>query len=498
MLPEAGQPQTGLISEHRPLIGPSVFETLFSFRVLLAAGLVAVFILSIGNRFNDPDLWFHLKLGEVIWNTHKIPSTDLFSHTAYGHPWIAHEWLAQVTIYAAYRLAGYAGLMGWFILVGSTLWVLVFALGYRQARNELAAFLVAVLSFYLGTIGLAIRPQLMGYTFLATEFLLLEAAARNPRYLFAIPPLFAIWVNCHGSYSFGLGVLGVYWICSFVKGKWGFIAAEGGSRDDRRRLSWTLVLSILALFANPVGWRLPIYPIDLMFHQSTGLSAVTEWAAPQLQDGRTLAMLAAIMGIPLMCLLLRTELKLRELLILGAASFLALQHVRLVFVFGIAVSPILCRIVGSELKRGSEREHPVANVLLILALAAVSIRTFPDMANIQGQIAKDNPVKALDFIRQSGIHGPMLNEYIFGGYLIWAMPQEKVFVDGRSDVFDWTGVLAEYGRWATLEEDPQLLLNKYGIRLCILTKNSPVGHVMEYLPGWRKAYGDNVAVVFVR
>jgi hypothetical protein len=78
------------------------------------------------------------------------------------------------------------------------------------------------------------------------------------------------------------------------------------------------------------------------------------------------------------------------------------------------------------------------------------------------------------------------------------MPQEKVFVDGRSDVFDWTGVLAEYGRWATLEEDPQLLLNKYGIRLCILTKNSPVGHVMEYLPGWRKAYGDNVAVVFVR
>jgi len=473
-------------------------RTVFSFRVLLALGLVAVYVLTIANRFNDPDLWFHLKLGEIMWNTHRIPTADLFSHTAYGHPWTAHEWLAQITIYAAYRLGGYSGLMGWFTIFGSALLVLVYAVGYRQAGNELGAFLVAILAFFCGTIGLAIRPQLMGYAFLAAELLLLDRAARNRRFLWAIPPLFAIWVNCHGSYFFGIGVLAVHWICSFVKGKWGFIAAEGGSAGERRQLGWTLAVSVLALFANPVGWRLVLYPLDLMFHQSTNLSAVAEWAPPDLRDGRTLAMLAAIMGIPVACVLLRAELKLRELLLVVAVSWLAVRHIRMMFVFGIVVSPVLCRLLGSELRRSSDREHPVVNALLILAMAAVSIRAFPAAGDIQSQIAKSNPVAAVRYIRLAGIRGPMLNEYVFGGYLIWALPEEKVFVDGRTDVFDWTGVLAEYGRWATLSEDPQILLDKYGIRLCLLTKDSPMVRVMGYLPNWRKAYRDEVAVVFVR
>ena len=92
----------------------------------------------------------------------------------------------------------------------------------------------------------------------------------------------------------------------------------------------------------------------------------------------------------------------------------------------------------------------------------------------------------------------MLNEYVFGGYLIWALPEEKVFVDGRSDVYDWTGVLAAYGRWATLSEDPQKLLDQYRIRLCVLAVTSPMARVMAYLPNWRKAYSDDIAVVFTR
>jgi hypothetical protein len=92
----------------------------------------------------------------------------------------------------------------------------------------------------------------------------------------------------------------------------------------------------------------------------------------------------------------------------------------------------------------------------------------------------------------------MLNQYDFGGYLIWALPEEKVFVDGRADVYDWSGVLAEYGNWATLQADPLVLLNKHGIRLCVLSRTAPIATAMRYLPGWREAYSDEVAVVFVR
>ena len=81
---------------------------------------------------------------------------------------------------------------------------------------------------------------------------------------------------------------------------------------------------------------------------------------------------------------------------------------------------------------------------------------------------------------------------------MWALPEHKVFIDGRGDVFDWTGVLEEYGRWATLAEDPQLLLDKRAIRFCLLRREAPLSHVIPHLPGWRLDYADDVAVVFVR
>ena len=84
-----------------------LIKALFSFRVMLAAGLVLIYLLTISNRFSDPDLWFHLKLGQTMWDNHSIPSTDSFSYTAYGHPWTAHEWLAQLSIYTVYRWEGY-------------------------------------------------------------------------------------------------------------------------------------------------------------------------------------------------------------------------------------------------------------------------------------------------------------------------------------------------------------------------------------------------------
>src|SRR6185369_13585617 len=68
---------------------------LFSFHAVLIAGLVVVAVVTVSNRFNDPDLWWQLKVGQIIHSTHHIPTADSFSFTAQGQPWTAHEWLAQ-------------------------------------------------------------------------------------------------------------------------------------------------------------------------------------------------------------------------------------------------------------------------------------------------------------------------------------------------------------------------------------------------------------------
>jgi hypothetical protein len=92
----------------------------------------------------------------------------------------------------------------------------------------------------------------------------------------------------------------------------------------------------------------------------------------------------------------------------------------------------------------------------------------------------------------------MLNEYVFGDYLIWALPEQRDFIDGRGDVFDWTGVLQEYGRWAMLQEDPNILLDKYHIHFCLLSKDAAMTRVLPYLSGWKKVYSDDVSAIFAR
>ncbi len=80
----------------------SPIRAVFSFPAFLGCALILVTVLTARERFDDPDMWWHLKVGEIVWNTHTIPRTDIFSWTTNNHAWLPHEWLAQLFIYAAY------------------------------------------------------------------------------------------------------------------------------------------------------------------------------------------------------------------------------------------------------------------------------------------------------------------------------------------------------------------------------------------------------------
>jgi hypothetical protein len=92
----------------------------------------------------------------------------------------------------------------------------------------------------------------------------------------------------------------------------------------------------------------------------------------------------------------------------------------------------------------------------------------------------------------------MMHDYMWGGYLAWALPEHKVFIDGRGDIYDWAGVLARYRDWATVAADPQRLLDDYAIRFCLLPIAAQESYVIAHLRGWKKLYSDDVAVIFVR
>jgi hypothetical protein len=226
---------------------------------------------------------------------------------------------------------------------------------------------------------------------------------------------------------------------------------------------------------------------------------VSEWQPDPFSDIRAWALLGFAALTLLVPLLRRVELRLDDLVLVALAFGLAVQHQRMLFVFGILAAPVLCRLVADTWDRyDPERDHTVINGCLIaIAILAVALG-FPGSQNLAGQVNKANPVKALVFINRSGLSGRMLNEYVYGGYLIWAQPQRKVFIDGRADMYEPAGVLADYAKFMGMNGDPRSILDKYRIDLCLLTQDNPMSRVLLLLPGWKKVYSDKQSTVFAR
>src|SRR5258708_407278 len=266
------------ISPHRRALPAvtGVMRRLFSFPAALAAGLIFLEFWIWLTGFDDPDLWWHLKVGEVIWSTHHLPIADQYSFSAFGHAWIAHEWLSELVLFTVYKAGGYRGLMLGMCAIASAYVVLTYLLSVSWSGNWKVSFLGGILALWFLTVTLAIRPALLSHLFLALELLLLSTGvARLSRIAWALPVLFAVWANCHGSYLFGLGLLtiAVAWRClKLDQGR--LVLACDRSTTIRLLMIW--VFSLFAPFVNPVGASLLVYPINLLRQHPESVSSVQE------------------------------------------------------------------------------------------------------------------------------------------------------------------------------------------------------------------------------
>jgi hypothetical protein len=471
---------------------------IFSFPVTLAASLAALAVLTVRSRFNDPDLWWHLRTGQIIWTERAIPRIDRLSYTTGQHSWVPHEWLSQLSLYAAWRAGDYSGLMLWFCILTAALLVIQYISCSLYSGNTKVAFLGALVTWFFATVGLAIRPQMLGFTLLACELLILHLGrSRDRRWFFVLPPLFAVWVNMHGSFLFGMIVLAVVLLSGFIKVDAGLLTARPLDRAQRKTLLWAAALSVAALLVNPVGIELLAYPLRTIFDRRMQLDAVTEWQKLSFDDVRAFGLLGLAGGIVLIALVRRTVIYMDELALLAVAFAMAVLHQRLLFAWGIVAAPILCRQLADSVTHEA-RGRILPNAILTVACLAVAFAAFPARDALVSQVDRGNPVQAVDFIRRTHLTGRMLNEYVYGGYLSWALPEQKVFIDGRADVFAWTGVFQDYGAWATLREDPKRLLDDYQIDWCLLSRSAPEARVLRYLPGWSERYSDSQSVIFAR
>ncbi|MFC5863786.1 hypothetical protein ACFPT7_15870 [Acidicapsa dinghuensis] len=475
-------------------------KRLFSFPVVIASMLCVLAVLSVRGRFNDPDMWWHLRMGQMIFNSHSIPTADSFSFTANHHLLVPHEWLAQLSIYSVYHFFGYSGLMLWLCAALSAIYIAGYILCGLYSGNWKVAFLGALVLFVFSTVGASVRPQLLGYLLLLFELLIIHLGrTRSVRWFWLMPLLFAIWINIHGSFFLGILLTAVYLAASFFDFRVGSITSQRWARATRGQFLAATLVSIAALFINPDGLRQVVFPIDLMLREPINLAGVQEWHPLQLTSERGVVLLLVLAAIFLLVALRRAEIRLEELLLLALGLWLAGGHDRMLFVFGILTAPVFVRLLANEW----ENYNPAADrllpnvIMIMLAMATVWIG-FPRPAALRSQIESGSPVAAVSYIQSHHLTGPMLNDYTFGGYLIWAMPEHPVFIDGRAEIYEWAGVLSQYMNWMNLNTDPEALLDQYHIQFCLLNANSYMVRVLTMTHHWKLVYSDRMSAILVR
>ena len=178
----------------------------------LAAIATALFALATFSPavLSDGDTFSHLATGEWIIVHGAAPRADPFSHSMPGAPWVAHEWLSEVLLALAFRLAGWSGVV---LLTGAAAAAAALIVGLSAARELRGAPLIATVGLGLGlmTASLLARPHMLALPIAAAWSAgLIAARDRGRAPPLALAALMTAWANMHGGFIFGLILIGPF------------------------------------------------------------------------------------------------------------------------------------------------------------------------------------------------------------------------------------------------------------------------------------------------
>jgi hypothetical protein len=440
------------------------------------------------------DTFWHLRAGQEIWRTLHVPLVDHYSYTADGRFWPNHEWLWEAISYALYRVGG----MRLLVAGGAAIVMGAVAILYRLMVGAVATRLVIVLlALPLGSCLWVLRPQIVTMLMLALMLWLLVAE----RYLY-LPLQFAVWANAHGAVAMGGLILAVVTLVAIAR-------ARGGDARDRGRavrLALLTPLCALATLLTPLGVGLWRY-----IGSSTALSRqnkVAEWQ-PTLPAGwygiSFWALAAAFVAIVVWRGRRLRAASWGDAVLLTAALVvlpLAFRAIRNTPVFLMIAMPAASRLLGPDFRFGrapahpppESVEHPRLNLALLIGFSLVEAAGIiwawsVPYVNLGWQPLGTGAITAL-----RACPDRIYNRYYDGGFLIWFLPERRVFIDNRQDPYP-----AAFTQAATAIDSGapyRPLFEQYQIRCAIVPARSKTIEALG-ADRWQTRFHDDKWAVLV-
>ncbi len=362
------------------------------------------------------DLWWQMAEARWIVDQGAWPTTDHFTYSLGGAPYVAHEWGSDMVFYALYTMGGGRALLSFQALAFGLFGVGAYILLLRRKKEPWLAWGFALALLFIAKLRFPLRPELFTHFFMLALWFLDARKARRAWLGYLV--LFGLWANFHGEFVLGLGFVALS-------------AAAFRTRDWGCRLA----ASIAGVLFNPYGWKLLSVPWFYLRHQEAIFRASTEG-----QFVPTHCLIALVLAVAASALLYRNHMHgrrprtpWRELAVVVLFGLQTFKINRIFLLYALVVLPILydeaLSLVKPRLKKPGRAEiFAYALVLLIvlprLPLAAAAWRKPMDERSL--------PVRAVDFLDAIGARGRVFNSYSFGGYLTWRLhPRIRTFYDGR-------------------------------------------------------------------
>ncbi len=467
----------------------------------------------------DPDFGWHIRMGELIL-VKGIPTTDPFSYTMPSFPFVDHEWLINVILFKLYSGIGYTGLS--LIFASLVLLALVISipkkiLGFSSSALILAGGIILPFS--------GVRPQVITWLILSILINVLFKPKIWVRVRFFMPFLFILWANLHGGFAIGIGTLLLFILVNiWASKKVNFIDL------------FIATTSFLATLVNPYGIRL-WGEIWMQITDNTLRFTIVEWLPILFRFDLAYLFMLTISA----ALVFRYRLKfsLFEKVFFGLLLIMGFTSQRHVPLWLFIALPLLTKSIyflSEEVKKvqGELRFKKVYLFFLGMCVFVFVFQSGQLLANInKSGEDKFYPKNAINFLKTNNLKGQLFAPYNWGGYLIWKLPEKKVFIDGRMPSWRYVGLNKEsnyaykdYLDILAADKDFEVYFKKYNIDQVLWfsstdTKNSDfLKYISSFksfalnkvfnLPegktfigrleakGWRKIYQDNVAVVYVR
>ena len=474
--------------------------------------LLAVTLVRAHQAINtDGDLGRHIRVGETILEQGRLFYSDRFSHTMAGQPFVPHEWLSEVLFAAANRLGGLPGALVLTGIVVAGAYALTVLFLQRSGVDPLLAFATAVAAGVLGAVHWLARPHVFTLLGAVVVLWLLERGAR--RAPLAAVVVFAAWANLHGGFLYGLALITLYLIGDGLEIRWGHGRSHWVGRLRQHGL--LLAGALAGALINPSGPGLLVHVTGYLGKDYL-VDRTAEYQSPDFHALYGRIFLVVVLGVVAALALAGRRPTFPRLVTVLATLAFAMMSIRNIPLFGLVALPLVALHLAGVLPawRGRVLDRLRAGfaeaarttsfggwsaIATGLLLAAAATRWGPGGRPLvqAGFDPAVFPVEAVARARAAGLSGPVFNEFAWGGYLLYAWPEQPVFIDGQTDFYG-ERLTREY---ATIRETGagwQEALARRGVALMLLPPDAPLVRALSGSPSWKVEYVDATAALLQR